>query len=411
MTQGTNRISYLTRCYLDSLCTPAEMREFLQIMEHLENETPVRQKLNQLWQVSAHAKGQTPPGGWEKILRRIYQQANQWSQRKQARENRQKMIRWPVAASLLVIAAVSWLFFFQPAQPVKAVTMSKLINDIKAPLTNRAVLILNDGQKVYLDSVKNGAFAQQDGIQLVKTDNGALVYQVRDRNGTRGMGYNTLTNPKASRTARLTLTDGTRVWLNAGSSLTYPVIFTDKERKVSVSGEAYFEVTHEITKFFIVSKDRLSIRVLGTHFNVKAYDDDPENKVTLLQGRISVSQDKASRIVRPGQQTRVANQRILIRKINTQQAVAWKNGIFDFGEGTGLKDIMRQVARWYDVTIDYQGDTDPQLGGEISRQMDLSKLLEKLELTGLVKFQMEERKIIVTLKTGSGFTILYRNLW
>jgi ferric-dicitrate binding protein FerR (iron transport regulator) len=389
------------------------MREFLQIMEHLENETPVRQKLNQLWQVSAHAKGQTPPGGWEKILRRIYQQANQWSQRKQARENRQKMIRWPVAASLLVIAAVSWLFFFQPAQPVKAVTMSKLINDIKAPLTNRAVLILNDGQKVYLDSVKNGAFAQQDGIQLVKTDNGALVYQVTDRNGTGGMGNNTLTNPNASQATVVTLTDGTRIWLNSGSCLTYPVSFTGRERKVSVSGEAYFEVAHDSKKPFIinVNKDKLSIRGLGGHFNVKAYKDDHDSKVTLLQGRISVSQDKASRIVRPGQQARVANQRILIKKSNTQQAVAWKNGMFDFGEGTGLKDIMRQVARWYDVTIDYQGDTDPQLGGEISRQMDLSKLLEKLELTGLVKFQMEERKIIVTLKTGSGFTIYYRNLW
>jgi ferric-dicitrate binding protein FerR (iron transport regulator) len=412
MAQETNRISYLTRRYLDSLCTPAEMHEFLQIIEQLEYGIPVRQELDRLWQVSADAKGQTSPGGWEKILRCVYQEANQWSQREQSRGNRQKMNRWTVAAaSLLVIAAASWLFFFQPARPAETLPVSKVVNDIKAPLTNRAVLILDNGQKVYLDSVKNGVFAQQDGIQLVKTDNGALVYQVRDRNGTRGMGYNTLTNPKASRTARLTLTDGTRVWLNAGSSLTYPVIFTGRERKVSVSGEAYFEVTHEITKFFIVSKDRLSIRVLGTHFNVKAYDDDPENKVTLLQGRISVSQDKASRIVRPGQQTRVANQRILIRKINTQQAVAWKNGIFDFGEGTGLKDIMRQVARWYDVTIDYQGDTDPQLGGEISRQMDLSKLLEKLELTGLVKFQMEERKIIVTLKTGSGFTILYRNLW
>jgi ferric-dicitrate binding protein FerR (iron transport regulator) len=191
------------------------------------------------------------------------------------------------------------------------------------------------------------------------------------------------------------------------------VSFTGRERKVSVSGEAYFEVAHDSKKPFIinVNKDKLSIRGLGGHFNVKAYKDDHDSKVTLLQGRISVSQDKASRIVRPGQQARVANQRILIKKSNTQQAVAWKNGMFDFGEGTGLKDIMRQVARWYDVTIDYQGDTDPQLGGEISRQMDLSKLLEKLELTGLVKFQMEERKIIVTLKTGSGFTIYYRNLW
>jgi ferric-dicitrate binding protein FerR (iron transport regulator) len=275
------------------------------------------------------------------------------------------------------------------------VAKENILNDIKAPLTNRAVLILDNGQKVYLDSVKNGAFVQQDGIQLVKTGNGAFVYQVTGRNISRGTEYNTLTNPKASQTAMLTLADGTRIWLNAGSSLTYPVIFTGRERKVSVCGEAYFEVTRDSTKPFIVSKDKLSIRVLGTYFNVKAYDDDPESKVTLLQGMVKVNKDKASGILQPGQQARVVNQRILIKGVNTQQAVAWKNGEFDFGEGEGLKDIMRQVARWYDVTIDYQGDTDPQLGGEIFRQVDLSKLLEKLELTGQVKFRVDGRKIIV----------------
>jgi ferric-dicitrate binding protein FerR (iron transport regulator) len=395
MAPETNRISYLTRRYLDSLCTPAEMWEFLQAMKYLEDETPVRQELDKLWQDSATVTGRTSPESREKILGRVYREANQWSQREQARENWQKINRWAVAASLLVIAAASWLFFFQPARPVETVTVSKVFNDIKAPLTNRAVLILDNGQKVYLDSVKNGVFAQQDGIQLVKTGNGAFVYQTMGRNKSRELKYNTLTNPKASQTAMLTLTDGTRVWLNAGSSLTYPIAFKGGERKVTVSGEAYFEVTQDSTQPFIVSKDKLSIRVLGTHFNVKAYDDDPESKVTLLEGMVRVSKDRTSGILQPGQQARVVNRRILIKRINTQQAVAWKNGTFDFGEGAGLKDIMRQVARWYDVSIDYRGNTDPQLGGETSRQMDLSALLKKLELTGEVKFRMEGRKIIV----------------
>lgn len=397
MVPETNRISYLTRRYLDSLITPTEMWEFLQAMKYLEDETPVRLELDKLWQDSATVTGKTSPESREKILGRVYREANQWSQREQARENRQKINRWAVAASLLMIAAASWLFFFRPGRPVETVTLSKVINDIKAPLTNRAVLILNNGQKVYLDSVKNGVFARQDGIQLVKTGNGAFVYQLMAKNISRGAGNNTLINPPASQPAMLTLTDGTRVWLNAGSSLTYPVVFTGRERNVSVSGEAYFEVAHAIAQPFIVSKDKLSIRVLGTHFNVKAYEDDKESKVDLLQGKISVSQGKVSATLQPGQQARITHQIIINKDANTQQAVAWKNGKFDFGEGAGLKDIMRQVARWYDVTIVYQGDTDPPLGGAISRQVDLSKLLEKLALTGQVKFRVEGRKVIVML--------------
>jgi ferric-dicitrate binding protein FerR (iron transport regulator) len=371
------------------------MWEFLQAMKHLEDEAPVRQELDKLWQDSINVTRKTSPESREKILRRVYQEANQWSQREQSRENREKTNRWLVAASLLVVAAVSWLFFFQPAGPAETVTVSKVINDIKAPLTNRAVLILDNRQKVYLDSVKKGVFVQQGGIQLVKTGNGAFIYQITAKNLARGKGYNTLINPKASQTAMLTLTDGTKVWLNAGSSLTYPIVFTGRERKVSVSGEAYFEVTHDISQPFIVSKDKLSVRVLGTHFNVNAYDDDPESKVTLLEGMVKVNKDKASGILQFGQQARVLDRRILIKGVNTQQAVAWKNGTFDFGEGAGLKDIMRQVARWYDVSIDYRGSADPQLGGETSRQVDLSALLKKLELTGEVKFRVEGRKIIV----------------
>jgi ferric-dicitrate binding protein FerR (iron transport regulator) len=228
----------------------------------------------------------------------------------------------------------------------------------------------------------------------MKLSNGEIVYRANGISGDK-MEYNTLLNPRGSKVINMLLTDGTKVWLNAGSSLIYPVVFTGNTREVSVTGEAYFEVAHNSSKQFIVHNGSIDIMVTGTHFNVNAFEDDDNNiKVTLLEGAVKVKNGSSNGALMPGQQALVHNEVKIVNNVNVENVMAWKNGYFQFDKA-GLHSVLKQVSRWYDVEVVYEGNNrERQFVGEIERDLSLSEMLRILEINK-VSFAIEGKKLII----------------
>jgi transmembrane sensor len=311
--------------------------------------------------------------------------------------------RWAAAAVFLMVTSVALVVIVSNRNNDLANSNSQLVVDVKAPGLNKAMVTLADGRTVLLSSLDKGLLAEQANVELVKLADGRIAYQTKDGKIVSELQYNTLTNPVGSKVIDMMLADGTHVWLNAGSSLTYPVAFAGKDRRVRISGEAYFEVAHNPSKPFYVTRNNLEVRVLGTHFNVNAYDDEKDIKVTLLEGSVKVATTgKATAIIlKPGQQAvnRANTDDVsVVLNANADQAIAWKDDKFQFQQ-TNIQEIMRQVARWYDVVIEYRGNTAAiNFDGTLSRQVSVTELLKRFEATGLVRFEIEDNKIIVITK-------------
>jgi transmembrane sensor len=314
--------------------------------------------------------------------------------------------RWriPAAAALvLALTGVIYLSFFNQSSRIKTpgqlVMTTGLINDI-APGGNRALLTLADGSVIILDSAANGIISSQGNIRVEKADDGLLTYIVNGKRITENdeAFYNTITTPRGGQ-YQVTLSDGTKVWLNAASSIRFPVLFTGKERKVEVTGETYFEVAKNPAMPFRVKAENSEVEVLGTHFNINAYTDEDAIRTTLLEGKVKVSAqaNTAIKYLAPGQQSGISkNGNIsVLDNADTEEAVAWINGRFQF-KSAGLKAILRQVSRWYDVEVEYRGNIDMHFSGQLNRSDNVSKVFEKLKLTGEVNFKIEGRKIIVS---------------
>jgi ferric-dicitrate binding protein FerR (iron transport regulator) len=191
------------------------------------------------------------------------------------------------------------------------------------------------------------------------------------------------------------LADGSLVWLNASSSITYPTAFVGQERRVSITGEAYFEVSENKDMPFLVEHNQLLVKVLGTHFNVNAYENEASNKVTLLSGLVDVGNGKITRRLIPGQQASISKTAFSVNEnIDTDEVMAWKNGQFYFG-GSDIKSIMNQIERYYDVEVEFRDDVPYRFVAKISRDVNVSAFLQKLELTNLIHFKIEGKKIIV----------------
>lgn len=303
---------------------------------------------------------------------------------------------WVIAAASILLmcgAGAYFLFFRSTEKPTNTIAIGTPSNDVKAPAKNRATITLASGQKVFLDSAANGTLATQGNIQIKKSGDGIIAYNGNEQPKNE-LVYNTLTNPRGSKVIDITLSDGTQVWLNAESSLKYPVAFAGNERKVEITGEAYFDVAHDKTKPFTVSKGNKQVQVLGTHFNINAYDDEKDMKVTLLEGSVKILNGDEREVIKPGQQAQVSDKIKIINGIDTALVMAWKNGIFLFDK-TDVQLTMNQVARWYDVDIEYQGNVTGSFSGTIKRQENASQVLKMLALTGEVQFKIEGKKITV----------------
>lgn len=303
--------------------------------------------------------------------------------------------RWRTYAAaaailLLVLSGAYWLVD-GPAAP--QVADRKLEPNI-APGGNKAVLTLADGTQITLDSAGTGTLAQQGGINVLKLDSGQLAYQGMSATG-QTMQYNTLTIPRGGQ-FRLTLPDGTKIWLNAVSSLTYPVAFSGKERTVELQGQAYFEIAQQPDKPFRVKVRDMEIQVLGTHFDVMAYSDEQTINTTLVEGALLVRQGAITQRLRPGQQAvrNNATNALTVQPADIDKVTAWKSGFFEFDDAD-LPAILRQVSRWYDVEIadETKGGTG-LFWGRINKQLPLASVLKGLASNG-VHFKIDGKKVTI----------------
>jgi len=291
---------------------------------------------------------------------------------------------WAAAVALLLVGAGT--YHMVQRAPVKKLTAAVTSNDI-VPGSNKAVLTLADGSTVALDSADSQVI--QQGATAVKQQGGVLRYEAGKGRGE-AISYNILTTPRGGQ-FQVTLPDGTQVWLNAESSLKYPTVFSGKERLVEVNGEAYFEIAKNVHQPFKVQvSNRATIEVLGTAFNVNAYTNENSMNTTLVQGKIKVNEV----ILRPGQQAQLTDKMKVTSDADIDKVLAWKNGLFNF-EGADLQGVMRQLARWYDIEVNYEKDMpEVYFSGEMSRDMSLSGLLKVLE-TADVHFRIEGRRLTV----------------
>lgn len=313
-----------------------------------------------------------------------------------------------VAAVILVVASVGGYFFIN-GQKTERLEILSYKNDI-APAGNKTVLKLANGNEIVLDDAKAGELVQQGGLRIVKTNDGKLIYDLSDASdasdGT--PGYNIITTPVGAQ-YQVVLSDGTKVWLNAVSSLRFPMRFDGKERVVETSGEVYFEVAKTIVNKqatknpekrmpFVVKSSGQQVEVLGTHFNINTYGDGNVARTTLLEGsiKINVTGSSGAQILKPGQQALVSRRTgIKVINVDADEVIAWKSNLFQFNN-TPIDQVMQQLKRWYDIDVVYSG-TKPELlfTGVIPKNNNISVLLNVLESTGGVKFGIEGKKVII----------------
>jgi ferric-dicitrate binding protein FerR (iron transport regulator) len=308
-------------------------------------------------------------------------------------------VKFTAAASVVLMLSAGLIFYLgrenRPAQQTVSIRQSEDI----APGKNTATLTLSDGRKVILSEAGNGQLAEQAGVTISKTSDGQIRYDIDsgDGNTSKQLAINTLSTANGE-TYRVVLPDGTKVWLNAASSLKYPASFASlKERKVELNGEAYFEVQRDKSRPFIVNSSDQQVKVLGTHFNINSYADEPYTKTTLLEGEVKVSASNAQATLQPGQQASLNKKQLAlsVAQADIEEAMAWKNGYFMF-TNENIGSVMKKIARWYDVEIIYEQEVSTKaVWGTISRFRNVSQVLNMLEMTGVVKFKMEGRRIIV----------------
>ncbi|MBX3252967.1 MAG: FecR domain-containing protein [Chitinophagaceae bacterium] len=299
------------------------------------------------------------------------------------------------AAAVLLIT-VGIYFRGQYVKRTVVVSPEKQLSvDVSAPSANRSVITLSDGQNIYIDSVTTGVVAIQGNVHIRKTSDGSIEYVDNGYNG--GLQYNTLTVPRGSQIASIILSDGSRVIVNAGSTMKYPVSFYRRDRGVEITGEAYIEVVKDAGRRFVVTGGGTVTEVLGTHFNVNTYPDETDMKVTLLEGSVKVSSSAEQKMIKPGEQAVYGRGAMQVHTgINVNQVIAWKNGLFDF-QDKHLPEVMRQLSRWYDLQVIYNGKVpDIEFFGQMGRNLKLSDVLNVLRDAGL-RFRMEEGRRLIVL--------------
>ena len=302
---------------------------------------------------------------------------------------------WWAAAAALLIFSMAGIFLFRKQNSKPELELANVAPIL--PGKPMAILTLGNGKRIQLDKVANGLLAEAAGSRITKTRNGEIVYESSAaQNPSSEHAENTITVP-AGGEYQLTLPDGTKVWINSATRLSYPVNFIGTERKVSLVGEAYFEVAKNKKMPFIVQAGETKTEVLGTHFNVMAYENEPQVKTTLLEGSVRFSSGSAQALIKPGQQgtAMVGVDRVRVEPADTDEAMAWKNGYFVF-KHENVKSLMRRIARWYDIEVSFEGDVENKVfGGTFSKKKNLSELLTSLEQIGTVHFKTKGRRVTV----------------
>jgi transmembrane sensor len=393
-------ILFLLQRYLDDQLTETEYAELAKWLQQYPADEPLSEWLQTLGMQQSVASGYDR-SRWQPIVETILRQqaGPEEDEERQILPVRQMTSgKWRWAAAAAVVIGIStggyFLFFDRPGKEIAKTEKAPPINDILAPTGTKTTLTLAGGKMILLDSVQNGTLAQQGNAQVSKLANNQLAYNTSTAKPMEAV-YNTLSTAKGGQTM-VVLADGTQVWLDAASSLTYPTAFTGGTRKVVLTGQAYFEVAHRSNQPFSVEVNGTEVKDIGTAFNINAYEDEPVAKITLVDGVVAVMHQDRQVVLKPGQQARIDGAQLSVAAgVDVDEVLAWKNGQFQF-DNAGTSEIMRQVARWYDVDVRYEGDVlQRHFSGGVPRAANASALLHVLELTKSVRFRVEGKQIIV----------------
>lgn len=385
MTQ--DQFSILLKRYIDQQLSEEELAAFFEEAARPENEAVIRAALDNDFREEKFT-GLSTAGQ----RARAYEAFKQETGGQNTRPVR-RIGRWAAAAAVALLIVTGVQMWLTSHRPVEVAAVQEK-NDLP-PGGNKAVLTLANGRKIILDSAANGMLAQQGNTQVIKLDNGQLAYNANAQTGTGDI--NTLATPRGGQ-YQLNLPDGSKVWLNAASSLSYPVAFTGKDRTVTLTGEAYFEVAGNAAQPFYIKmppsqpgRTEVKVEVLGTHFNINAYSDEASISTTLLEGAVKVTSGSQLQVLKPGQQAQVntAGAIQLVNNADVDLAVAWKNGEFRF-KRADMTSIMNQLARWYNFNVQYTSPVPAmRYSGSIGRSAKLSEVLEMLgTLTG-ARFELK----------------------
>jgi ferric-dicitrate binding protein FerR (iron transport regulator) len=382
----------LLQRYLDGKCSAREGEELFAWLASDAGRKPLLEALQRDYDNMVQRPGDTLPAAVNERIQARLEQSIRLHPGTRVRRLQRGWITSAAAVLVLGVGAYTWSRYERRPKPVSS-GAPVAVQDV-GPGGNKAMLTLGDGKTIDLNNAASGQLARQGGAGLVKTGAGQLAYTAV---GTGAALYNTVSTPRGGQ-YQVVLADGTHVWLNASSSLHFPTTFTGKERRVILTGEAYFEVAPDVRQPFRVTVGDMDVAVLGTHFDVMAYTDEDRATTTLLEGAVQVSEGTSSSLVRPGQAASLDahTHRLHVAPADLEGAVAWKNGYFRF-DGVDLPVVMRQLSRWYDVDVDYQGRREKtyEFVGTVARSANLSSVLKVLEING-VQVKMAGKKLIVT---------------
>jgi transmembrane sensor len=394
-----NRFSLLLERYCQKIASREEVEELMEMIRSGEHDEEVKMFMNDRWDKPASdhlSKEQS-----ERLFSEIRKQGRVVAMKRSSF----KWVRVAAAAAIIGFLVLGLWYWQRQVSNVKGETVDIRRGegqDVAAPASTKAMITLADGRKVALDSITSGILSEEGNVKVVKKANGEISYEVLGKE-RKGMIYNTLVNPRGSKVVSLILADGTKVWLNAESTLKYPTAFMTNTREVEITGEAFFEVKHYSKQPFKVHLPNGSIvEDIGTMFNVNCYPDETDIKTTLIEGSVKVIGDAVQNtdkvlVLQPSQQAVINRSSHFIRvqdNVKTDQVTSWVNGMFYF-ENTDMETMMRQIGRWYDVEVEYQGMVAKRFGGKIPRTMSAKTVFKILEETGGVHFKIEGRRVIV----------------
>lgn len=395
------KLQYLLKRYFDKTCTESEWQELFAVMNDTGKKEEVQTLLSSMMQQEDVGQYEYNEAKWEPILNTILDSrtktrlsvaSEEESNVVEMQPKRRSQWKWIAAASIIVLfASIAALKF--PFWKMNKGEQSSFAGTVVKE--EHAILTLADGTQIVLDSAENGELSQQGNIKVIKLSQGQIVYSGKTEKANNQ--YNTITTPKGVQ-YQLTLPDGTMVWINAASSLKFPVSFDGDKREVSLTGEAYFEVAKNKAASFTVHAKSNDIQVLGTHFNVMAYDDEEATNTTLLEGKVKVvAENGNSVLLKPNQQAQYKEGgNIKVKNnVDVEEVMAWKNNFFVFRDAD-IETIMRQLSRWYNINITYKGKVKYLFQAEIPRNQAMDSVLKALSLTGNVHFEVKGNDVTVT---------------